>query len=228
MFHICGAIFEHDGDPNFPHARLKSDPTLCSSVYTMVSEVVQFPNLCQILARDIVAALAGQGIDPEDYDVIVSSSMAALMIGKNVSDLTNSIFAYTEKQGNEQVCRRFKYPAGLRAVQIEELFGRGIVAEKVRRAFLLANPGVEFVEIDGNPVVGAIVLQPPNLKKVVTDHRVVPLFELEAPLNRIADCPHCQGIEPESPKDNWGKFRAHMRQGKNVLESCDREKGFAC
>ena len=211
MFTLCEAIFLHDGDPNFPHALL-TDGKTCSTGYIKTSDVTMHPNLKGLLVTGMLSGLEELGIEPGDFDAIISSSMAALTIGDGLSEKTGAIFAYTEKKGEDQVwTSRFEFPPGIRVIHAEELITKTKTVKKVHDAFVAANPEAEFVKVGGKNVVVNVFWRPPDLSVTDPDFRLVNLIEKQIVSRPISECDHCQIIQPISPKTRWSEFIAHMQ-----------------
>jgi orotidine-5'-phosphate decarboxylase len=202
----CNAIWIYSGKEGEPHALLASGKH--SDGYINLNAVLQFPNLCQILAHKLIEKLKAQGITREKIDAVASSSFAAITFGQEVARQLNVLFVFTEKEGDEQKWSgRFELPKGCRILQVEELVTTLGTTEKVKKAILEKNPDVRFLEIDGKTVVATIFHRPDRLPIDYPHYKVIALIEKEIHNWDPNECPLCQkGSEALKPKQNWQKF----------------------
>jgi orotate phosphoribosyltransferase len=206
---ICDAIWIYEGKEGEPHALLASGKH--SDGYINLNTVLQFPNLCQILARQLIEKLEKQGITREKIDAVVSSSFAAITFGQEVARQLNVLFVFTEKEGEEQKWSgRFELPKLSKILQVEDLSTTLSTPRKVKGAVLNSNPEVKFVEIEGKTVLATIIHRPEKFPIPDTDYHVVSLIAKEIHIWEPEKCPLCQKGSPAlKPKPNWQRFIEH-------------------
>lgn len=203
---LCDAIWIYEGKREEPHALLTSGKH--SDGYINLNAVLQFPNLCKILASHLIELLRREKITREKIDAVVSSSFAAITFGYEVARQLGVIFAFTEKKGNEQEWSgRFELLEGVKILQVEELVTTLCTARKVKNAVLSANPKVKFAELGGKTVVATIVWRPEKLPPEEPDYNVISLISKEIHNWDPEECPLCQKGSPAlRPKSNWQRF----------------------
>lgn len=205
----CQSSWFYAAQEGEPHAILASGKH--SDGYINLNAVLQFPNLCEILARQLIIRLEAQGITKEKIDAVVSSSFAAITFGQEVSRQLNVLFVFTEKVGEDQKWGgRFELPAEARILQVEELITTTHTTRKVKEAVLVSNPQVKFLEINGKTVVATIVYRPEDLSKEDPEFEVIALIPKEIHIWEPDKCPLCQKGSPAlKPKPNWQRFLQH-------------------
>ncbi len=210
LLEICEAIWIYQGKPGEPHALLTSGKH--SDGYINLNAVLQFPNLCEILARKSIEKLKKEGIDLEKIDVIASSSYAAIALGQEVARQLRAIFVFTEKEQKEQRWSgRFEIPSGSTILQVEELITTLGTTRKVKKAILAQNPNVNFLEKEGKTIVATIVHRPEKLPKTYSDYHVIALIEKEIHVWESNECPLCKkGSQVLKAKPNWERFIKHQ------------------
>jgi len=204
----CNAfwIYQANAGKPGPHAILASGKH--SDGYINTNAVLMYPNLCQSLAKSLIKQTEKYGITRAD--AVVSSSYAAITLGQEFARQMDALFFFTEKDGeNQKWSGRFEIPAGVKSVlQVEELITTLSTAQKVRQAFLDANPDIGFVkDVNGKTVVATIVHRPEKLPCVYPDCQIIPLMELAIRTWKPEECPLCKaGSEPLKPIPYWDKF----------------------
>lgn len=189
-----------------PHALLTSGKH--SDGYINLNIVLQSPQLCEILAEQLVRKLNSQGITKKDIDVVVSSSYAAILVGYAVARQLGVDFVFTEKLEGQQIFgERFVLSPGVRILQVEELITTTKTSRGVKAAVLNNNPEAKFLEVEGKTVVATIIHRPSKLPIVYKDYRVIALIEKEIHAWNPTKCPLCkQGSKALKPKQNWQGF----------------------
>jgi orotate phosphoribosyltransferase len=197
-------IYEGEPSPERPHAELTSG--LCSDGFFDCLQVLRYPNIAEILARQLV-----QRLFPEEHMIplygdgwVVSSSYAAITFGHEVAKALKAIFMMAEKDENNpkrMVWRRMTIPDTARVLQVEELVTTSQTFQEVRRAVEEGNAvkPVNFIS-----TVGALVHRPPKLPVDYDGRRVVALIEKEIRIYKPEECPYCAVGSPRyRPKTHW-------------------------
>lgn len=212
VFAWCDAIWIYRGFEDEPHALLASEKH--SDGYINLNAVLQFPNLCAILAKDLIKELGEHGITTGNVDAVVSSSFAALTLGQEVARQLEAMFVFTEKEGDEQKWTgRFEVPEGTRILQVEELITTLGTTRKVKEAVWNSNPQVQSIKIDGKTVVATVFYRPDNLAKTELDYQIIPLIQKEIHNWFSEECPLCKKGSPAlKPKPNWQRFLEYQRR----------------
>ena len=207
-FDLCDAAWVYDGDPKKPHAELSSGK--CSNGFFDCARVLCYPNLSEILARQLVRQLLREGIGPVDY--VVGSAYAAITFSYDVARVLREFLGFSgihclmEKDPADQkkmVWRRIAIPGGDRVLQIEELITTSNTFKEVRRAIETGNgEPVEFLSI-----VGALVHRPPKLPVDYNGRKVSALIEREVWAVDQEGCQLCKdGSIRYSPKTHWAEL----------------------
>jgi len=209
LLEYCQASWFYAGEAREPHAILTSGKH--SDGYINLNAVLQYPNLCEILAGQLIENLKKQGITREKIDAVVSSSFAAITFGQEVARQLNVLFVFTEKVGEEQRWGgRFELPPGARILQVEELITTFHTTRKVKEAILAGNPKVKFLDIDGKTIVATVVYRPEDLSKEDPNFKIIALMSKEIHSWDPEKCPLCQKGSPAlKPKPNWQRFIEH-------------------
>ena len=205
-FKRADAGWTHDGNPKSPHAVLHSGK--CSNGYFNCSRIFCYPNLCAILASQLV-----QKISFREIDWVVSSSYAAITFGHEVAKVLGARFGFTEKDSEDpkkQIWKRFSIPKNSNVLQIEDLITTSDTFKEVRRAVTEGNPET----INFLPFVGALIHRPETLpmsyqigKKKREIVHVEALIEKEIWTAEQKDCHLCSaGSERLSPKSHWAEL----------------------
>mgnify|MGYP002640005833 CR=1 FL=1 len=199
------AVF--DDKTNQPHAILASGKH--SDGYFNISKALQFSNICEIFANMIKRAYCENvGVA---IDAVVSSSYAALPLGAEVARQLDTMFFFTEKDGEGQKWSgRFELVDGMKLLHIEDVISTLSTAEKVHKAVADANPNVKFLEKDGKAIVLTIVHRPSVLADY-PDYKIISLTEKEVHSWNPSECPLCKkDSKPLKPKTNWQIFQKVM------------------
>jgi len=201
-FDLLDAFWIHDGDPKKPHAQLTSGK--CSNGFFDCSRVLCYPNLCEILARQLARKLLKTG-KIENVDWVIGSSYSAITFSYEVAKALGAIHCFTEKdpddpKGKKMVWRRMKIPRGKNVLQIEELITTSGTFREVRRAVEEGNPE----QVNFLPIVGTLVHRPPKLPTDYGEISVVALVEKEIWAVDQSECPLCKAGSPRlRPKTHW-------------------------
>jgi len=203
-FDLCDAVWVHDGNPKKPHAELTSG--LCSNGFFDCMRVLKYPNLAEILTKQLVKILEfGYLYSLPRPDWVIGSAYAAITFSYEVAKAMGAIHGFVEKdpadpKGKRMLWARMKIPAGARVLQVEELITTSGTFKEVRRAVEEGNEEpVNFL-----PVVGALVHRPPKLPADYGDRKVVALVEKEIWAVDPNECPLCKaGSVRYRPKTHW-------------------------
>ena len=205
-FQLANAYWMYEGEPSpeKPHAELTTG--LCSNGYFNCPELLKFPNICEVLGRQLGMLLREQGI--KDVDWVISSAYAAITFGHEVAKKLGAIFANVEKDPTDpkkkrMLWQRMTIPAGATVLQVEELITTSGTFKEVRRAVEEGNQEpVKFL-----PTIGALVHRPPELPADYGEQKVVALIEKEVWAVEPSECGLCKvGSLRYRPKTNWQKL----------------------
>lgn len=205
-FRLAQAYWQHEGDPapSKPHAELISG--LCSNGYFDCPRLLSYPNVAQILANSLAGKLQTAGV--VDIDWVVSSAYSAITFGHEVAKAMNARFMNVEKDPSDptqkrMLWRRITLSKGSRVLQVEELITTMGTTQEVKRAVLEGNgEQVEFL-----PVIGTIVLRPPDIEGMKREHQLVALVEKEIWAKKPEECPLCAVGSPRfKPKTHWAEL----------------------
>lgn len=201
-FEICGAGWVRDNDPQKPHAQLTSGK--CSNGYFNCPEVLKYPNLCEILAKQLVGKVKEE-INPDEIDWVIGSAYSAITFSYKIAEIMGKIHGFVEKDssdpnGKRMIWQRMKIPAGSNVLQIEELITTAGTMREVQRAIEQGNgEPVNFL-----PVVGTLVHRPPKLPVDYGERKIIALLEKEIWAVEPAECPLCKAGSPRyRPKTHW-------------------------
>lgn len=201
-FNLCDAVWLHDGDLQKPHAALTS--RLCSNGFFDCQRVLEYPNINEILARQLASKLKGSsGVWQIDW--VIGSSYAAITFSYEVAKALGVNHGFVEKDPTDpdkkrMLWQRSQIPAGAKVIQTEELITTAGTIVEVRRAVEEGNSEpVNFL-----PIVGALVHRPPKLRTIYGDRKVIALIEKEIWAVKPEDCPLCRAGSPRyRPKTHW-------------------------
>lgn len=202
-FEAENAAWIHDGDPQKPHAELTSG--MCSNGFFDCLRVLKYPNLTEILARQLVRKIKINGMSRQQVDWVVGSAYAAITFSYEVARVLGAIHGFVEKdptdpKGKRMLWQRMKIPAGAWVRQAEDLITTSGTIQEVRRAIEEGNgEPVNFL-----PIVGALVHRPPKLPADYGAGKVIALIEKEIWAVESRDCPLCKVGSPRyRPKTHW-------------------------
>ncbi len=191
--------YQGEPSPEKPHAEFTSG--LCSGGYFDVPRVLKYPNVAEVLGRQLGRRLRESGIGRVDW--VVSSAYSAIVFGHEVAKELGAIFLNTEKDpadSKKQLWQKQTIPAGAKVLQAEELITTTQTLNAVRKAVTDGNDGeVEFLS-----TVGVLVLRPATLLSEHDGRKIVGLIETEIKSYDPKECPYCAvGSSRYSPKTHW-------------------------
>jgi hypothetical protein len=202
---IVEAGWMHPGDPNMPHAELFSG--LCSNGFFVCQKLLRFPNVCEILGRQLgrklSVAMVRLGID--NFDAVVGSPYSSITISYEVAKFFGAMHGIPQKdpadpKGKKMIWKE-EFPMGTKILRVEELVTTSASTQEITRAITTQNPyPVEFL-----PVVGVFVHRPPQVPMDYWNMLMVSLVEKEIWAVPPDKCDLCkQGSRPLKPKGaNW-------------------------
>jgi adenine/guanine phosphoribosyltransferase-like PRPP-binding protein len=202
-FSAVNAFWQYEGEPSLdkPHAELTSG--LCSGGYFDVPRVLRYPNIAEILGRQLAWRLQ-DSVSLGRVDWVVSSAYAAIVFGHEVAKELRAIFLNTRKDPSDpkkQLWQEQTIPAGSRVLQIEELITTTQTLEEVRRVVTESNTGkpVNFL-----PVAGTLVLRPEKLLPEYAGKGIIGFIEREIKNYKPEECPYCAVGSPRyRPRTHW-------------------------
>jgi len=194
--------YKDNPSPEKPHAELTSG--LCSNGYFDCPQLLSYPNVAEILGRQLALCLKVSGVKRVDW--VISSAYSAITFGHEVAKALGARFMNTEKDPadpKKQLWQRIVLPQGAQVLQVEELITTWGTTTAVRQAIKHGNPNaVDFLQ-----VVGTLVLRPPDLAAMNREHPVIALVEKEIWAKRPEDCPlHVVGSIALKPKTHWAQL----------------------
>ncbi len=193
------AFWAYEGEPTPGKAHAELTSGLCSDGFFDCLLVLRYPNIAEILGRQLFWRLqAGGWVEPGEVDWVVSSSYAAITFGHEVAKVLGAVFMLAEK---DRAWRRMTISAEAKVLQIEELITTSGTFKEVRRAVEEGNAvkPVNFIS-----TVGALVHRPPKLPIEYDGRRVVAVIGKEIRVFNPKECPYCAVGSPRyPPKTNW-------------------------
>ncbi len=205
------AFWAYEGNPSPQKAHAELTSGLCSDGFFDCLKVLRYPNIAEILGRQLVRRLIQNGwLSPRQVDWVVSSAYAAITFGHEVAKALGAIFMNTEKDPKDpkkQIWQRMAIPAGAHTLQVEELVTTSGTFQEVERAVNEGNK--ETVSFWSS--VGALVHRPPKLPAVYEwkygGRQVVALIEKEIRVYKPEECPYCAVGSPRyQPKTHWAEL----------------------
>ena len=198
-FAIAEAGWVHSGDLKDPHAELTSG--LCSTAFFDCLRLLKYPNIAEILGRQLGKRLKEADIGKVDW--VVSPAYAAITFGHEVAKELGAIFMNVEKDPSDpkqkrMLWRRMTIPAEAKVLSVEELITTSSTFKEVQRAVIEGNTEtVNFI-----PTVGVLVHRPPDLELI--DYKAIAVMEKEVPAYDPNECPLCKaGSKRYRPKTHW-------------------------
>lgn len=138
ILELCDAMWLHSGDPMRPHAELTSGN--CSNGYINMSVALSYPNVCEMLAHQVVLAFHKEYQNLEVHWVI-GSSYASIALSFMVAKLLGARHGFTEKGSDgKQLWRRHIIEPEETVLQVEELVTTLKTLAAVRTGIREGNP----------------------------------------------------------------------------------------
>ena len=200
ILETCDALWLHSGDLKAPHAELTSGD--CSTGFVDTLRALTYPNLCEIMALQLVNKIPDMYNEPIDW--VVGSDHASATLSFAVASLFNARHDFTEKGPNKtQIWKRFTIEPGEIVLQVEELVTTTHTMEAVRDGIRKGNSHpVEFAPFVLTLVHRADVYKFENTPIIYVAH-----FDIQT--WKQSECPLCaQGSERVRPKskENWARL----------------------
>jgi orotate phosphoribosyltransferase len=209
IFRACDAIWirKKEGEP---HVRLHSGRH--SDGYIICNRVLDRPNLCEIMALQLVHKIRqAKLLHPSDW-VLGSATGATGLSLFTARELEGSCWHPMQKgrDGTGQLFEKCEIQPHGRILQVEELITGGLTTLELRRAVRERNPH----PVTFQPILPVLVYRPEPGKvlREIENSRIVSVLYYEISSWDPNDCPLCKaGSQLVSPKDNpeaWAKMLA--------------------
>lgn len=199
LFKACKAIWIHSGDPQEPHAELTSGK--CSNGYFNCSKVLQYPDLCQTLANELVKRLKTHGVEYVDW--VIGLPKGGITLSYEVARIYGAIHGSLEKDPKNpkrMVWRTFDIPKGSTVLQIDDVVVTAGSLFKGRRAVEEGNKE----QVNFFTHAGAVIHRPPKLPASYGEIRIVALIEKEIEVFDPENCLLCKaGSSRLRPRTHW-------------------------
>jgi hypothetical protein len=152
IFRLCGAMWQHSGDPKMPHVQLTAGG--CSDGFVDVLRVLHYTNLCEIMAiqmaRVFQRALESDANLPRwergNKNWVIGSDHAAAIFSQRVAAHLGSMHDYPEKGSEKELpggkkektqnWKRFEVQPDEMVLQVEELVTTTSTLEAVRKGIV--------------------------------------------------------------------------------------------
>lgn len=203
-------LFDHEGDPEAPHALLTSG--LHSDGYGNSTPVLQRPVVVWQLVGALVEKLRARNALTAKVDWVVGSPYAGITFSYKLAEMLGAQhgFAeknpkYDEKDPNSKEPKflwpRFEIPEGSIVLQCEELVTTLGTAMDVRSAIERDNPH----RVTFQPNVACGIWRPKKITGGQID--IISLAAIEIQSWSAEECPLCaRGSKALHPKKHWDKF----------------------
>jgi orotate phosphoribosyltransferase len=200
-----GCIWLYDGDicREKPHAVLTHET--CSNGYIDCSRALCFPNICQVMGRQLADRLVAEGV--KRVDCVIGVPNGATILAYEVARTYGVPHFFAVKledlidQSKKRIVwRGVQLPRGATVLIVEDAITTGGSIRELRHAIKKENE--EPVNI--LDTVGAIVHRPSHLPMTYGDMKVIPLLEREIKTFKPDKCPYCKAGSPRlHPRDHW-------------------------
>ncbi len=204
------AYWGYDGEPSAAKAHAELTSGLCSDGFFDCLQVLRYPNIAEILGRQLFWRLTAPGwVKPGEVDWVVSSSYAAITFGHEVAKALGAVFMLAEKDQNDPAgkkmsWRRMTIPADAKILQVEELITTSGTFKEVRRA---VEEGNAVKPVDFISAVGVLIHRPSKLPIEYEGRKVVAVIEKEIRNFDPKECPYCKAGSPRyRPKTHWSEL----------------------
>ena len=127
-----GAFWQYSSKRREPHAVLTSGKH--SDGYFNLSAVFQDPKAVDFLASALVKKLERK-VDLSEVTRVISSAMAAILLGFKVAEILGVKFAHCDKINDDQALKRFDLEDNEVIIQIEELITTLGTTKKLLKQF---------------------------------------------------------------------------------------------
>lgn len=211
IFKLCDAMWLHNGDPKMPHAELTSGK--CSNGFVDVLRVLQYPNLCEIMA--IQMANVFERALRENHQLqwergnsnwVIGSDHAGAVLSQRVAARLGARHDFTEKGPDKtQIWKRFEVQPEETVLLVEELVTTTGTLEAVHKGVCCGTPHpVNFF-----PHAMTLVHRSPQMDFYGFPILFVRHYDIETWENP-AVCPLCKaGSKRLRPKQNWAELNGY-------------------
>ena len=209
IFRACGAFWHHPGkrNPKAPHAILTSKKH--TNIYVNCPKVLQWSNLCQIMARQLMYLLRSYYAGPIDW--VTGSDSSALGLSKDFANLANARWHPMQKGPEKtQVWEKAVIAPGEWILDVEELLTTSLTTQAVYDGIKRGNPTqVNFV-----PFVPLLVHRPDKgVPEIISGSKLIWLLDYDTYVvdPDKEECALCKNGSPALlAKENWSRLVATM------------------
>jgi orotate phosphoribosyltransferase len=158
--HKAGAFLECNDKPSSKTPHIELTPEICTTAYFDCPRLAYYPNIIEILGRQLAGKIKKENIGKIDW--IVSSAYTSITFANEVAKALGVRYINVEEDptnshARTMFWRRATLPRGSRILQIEDIIATRKTIDKVRQVVGEGNTekGLEFL-----PVVGCFVYRP--------------------------------------------------------------------
>jgi orotate phosphoribosyltransferase len=202
MLKLVNGFWIHNGDPSAPHAELTSGK--CSNGFINALLLLKFPNICWMLADDMVADYRSQHLRAPDW--VVGSDHAAATLSYEVAKGLGAKHGFTEKRMDAsgkkfQDWKREIIASDELVLQTEELVSTTSTLEQVREGIAAGHEHtIRFADVSL-----CLVHRSPDYQ--FAGQPIVFRYHYDIEQWEPADCPLCaSGSKPLRPKQHWAEL----------------------
>lgn len=202
IFRACDAFWHHPGRKNIqaPHAILTSGKH--SNLYVNCPQVLQWSNLCQIMAQQLVYLLRAHYAGPIDW--VTGSDSSALGLSKDFANLVKARWHPMQKGPEKtQIWEKAVIAPGEWVLDVEELLTTGLTTQAVYAGIKKGNPyPISFV-----PFVPLLLYRPDKgVPESISGSKLIWLLDYDAYVvdPNKEECALCKNGSPALlAKENW-------------------------
>jgi len=198
IFRTFDGLWLHSGNPKDPHVELTAGG--CSNGFVNVLQVIRYPNLCRLMAWQLVRQLRRNYERP--VHVVVGSDHASATLSYEVASLLGAWHDFTEKGENHtQVWKRFGIEPHETVLQVEDLVTTTRTLSDVRRGIRRGNQK----PVDFAPVVLTLVHRSSAVSFEGSPIIFLQHYDIESWEPSV--CPLCaQGSKRVRAKEHWAEL----------------------
>jgi len=204
------AYWGYPGEPTAEKAHALLTSGLHSDGFFDCLQILRYPNITEILGRQLAKRIDAFLPERREVDWVVSSSYAAITLGHEVAKAFSAIFMMAEKDEKDpkkMVWRRMTIPADARVLQVEELITTSGTFQEVYRGVKEGNSE----KVNFCIPIAALVHRPEKLsvtyESELGGRPVVALLEKEIRVYPPLECPYCKAGSPlYRPKTHWAEL----------------------
>jgi len=199
----CVWLYVGERSREKPHAVLAHGS--CSDGYVDCSRALCYPNICQVMGRQITYKLVAEGV--KRVDCVIGVPNGATTLAYEVARTYGAPHFFAVKLEDSVdpfkkiIWRRgIVLPAGATVLLVEDAVTTGDSLRELREAIKNENENsVNILE-----TVGTIVHRPSHLPITYGDMKVVSLLEKEIQVFEPDECPYCSIGSPKlRPRTHW-------------------------